>query len=184
MKTPEKYGIGYKLFEMNSEGKLFPLFIGKSEETKIQEWIPAMYKPTKGFAKRGGWHIGMDVPDAPWLRGYDGSDLGPYKSRFSQGKRVWCEVFYDMTNDYRTEVAKLPKKCFEDKIPDNGFYWFKEGSRGTWVITSAIYVNKILTEEEVRCILKEKHYDPVITYDKYKKSFEKRKENLNAKMFI
>ena len=175
MKTPEKYGKGYKLFEMDKYGRLFPLFIGKSEETELHKWIPAKFKPTKGFAKRGGWHIGMDIPDAPWLRGYDGSELGPYKSRFSEGKRVWCEVFYDMTNDYRNEVSVLPKKCFENKIPYNGFYWFKEGSRGTWVITSAIYVNRILTETEVRDILNKKRYDPVKSYAPYRKMFEKRK---------
>lgn len=29
--------IGYKLFEMNSKGQLFPLFIGKNEETRMNE---------------------------------------------------------------------------------------------------------------------------------------------------
>lgn len=173
MNIPKKYGKGYKLFEMK-DNKLYPLFIGKNEETKIHEWIPAKYKPTKGFANRGGWHIGMDTPDAPWLRGYDGSNLGPYKSRFKNGKRVWCEVYYDMSNDYREEVKKLPKKCFEDKVPENGFYWFKEGNRGTWIITSSIYVNKILSDKEVNDILKNINYDPVVAYQPYKKTFEKR----------
>ena len=67
-----KTGYGYKLFEMDMDGKLYPLFIGKNKETKIGEWIPAENLPTKGFAERPGWHLGMDIPDAPWLRGYDG----------------------------------------------------------------------------------------------------------------
>jgi hypothetical protein len=130
MNTPKKYGKGYKLFEQRSDGKLFPLFIGKNEETIIGEWIPAeniTHHP--GFSSRPGWHCSMSTPDAPWLRGYDGSELGPYKSRFKNGKRVWCEVLYDMTNDYRTEALKQPKKCFVDRVPENGFYWFKESNR-------------------------------------------------------
>ena len=36
-----KTGYGYKLFEMDMDGKLYPLFIGKNKETKIGVWIPA-----------------------------------------------------------------------------------------------------------------------------------------------
>ena len=179
MKAPEKYGIGYKHFEAKEDGRLYPLFIGKNEETPVGKWIPAenvTYHP--GFSSRPGWHVGMDTPDAPWLRGYDGSDLGPYRSRFKNGKRVWCEVFYDMTNDYREEALKQPKKCFIDRLPENGFYWFKEGSRGTWVITSAIMVNRVLSDEEVRNILDNMGYDPVAAYAPYKAAFEKRNTNV------
>ena len=174
MKTPNKFGIGYKLFEMNEFGQLFPLFIGKNKETEVGKWIPAENIPTRGYSARPGWHCSMETPDAPWLRGFDGTDLGPYKSRFKNGKRVWCEVFYDMTNDYREEALKQPKKCFEDRLPENGFYWFKEGSRGTWVITSALMVNRILSDDEVKEILDKNGYDQVAAYAKYKKAFEKR----------
>ena len=54
MKTPKKYGIGFKLFEMNSSGQLFPLFIGKNKETPIGKWIPAENLPTKNFSERPG----------------------------------------------------------------------------------------------------------------------------------
>lgn len=171
----KKYGIGYKLFEMNEKGVLFPLFIGKNKESVMNEWIPAeniTHHP--GFADRPGWHCSQSTPDAPWLRGYDGSDLGPYRSRFRNGKRVWCEVLYDMTNDYREEALKQPKKCFMDKVPENGYYLFKEGSRGTWVITSAIMINRILTDKEVKEILDAQGYDMVSAYAPYKAAFEKR----------
>lgn len=69
----------------------------------------------------------------------------------------------------------LPGKYMKDKIPENGFYWFKEGSRGTWIITSAIKIVRILTEEERREILKEQGYDEIAAYSKYKVAFEKRK---------
>lgn len=174
MKEPKKYGKGYKLFEMNEHKQLFPLFIGKNKETVMGEWIPAENIPTKNYSLRPGWHCSMSTPDAPWLRGYDGSDLGPYKSRFKNGKRVWCEVLYDMTNDYREEALKQPKKCFVDRLPENGYYLFDEAARGTWVITSAIMVTRVLTDAEVKEILDAQGYDMVAEYAKYKVGFEKR----------
>ena len=36
-----KIKTGYKLFEMRDDGKLFPLFIGKKNETTMNEWVPA-----------------------------------------------------------------------------------------------------------------------------------------------
>ncbi len=104
--------IGYKLFEMNSKGQLFPLFIGKNEETRMNEWLHAEYIPTRGFATRGGWHVGL-VPDAPWLKSYDGTDVGFYKSqRWKHGKRVWCEVSLILIIIMMKKVMYLPKKCF------------------------------------------------------------------------
>ena len=170
----KKIKVGYKLFEMNKEGKLFPLFIGKNTETSIGEWVKAEYIPTKGFAARGGWHIGADIPDAPWLKGYDGSDLGVYKSRFSKGKRVWCEVEYNATIDYNNEAQNLPKKCFMDKVPENGFYFFREVGKGTWVITSEIRIVRILSEAERQEVMLNKGYNEKEAYKKYKETFEKR----------
>lgn len=169
--------IGYKLFEMNAEGKLFPLFIGKTKETKTDEWLKAEYIPTKGFAPRGGWHVG-EMPDAPWLKGYDGSDIGVYKSQRGKSfKRVWCEVEYNDTNNYNEVVSKLDKKCFDNKCPENGFYFFAECGKGTWVITSDIKINKILSEEERQAILKEMDHDEIEAYRPYKEAFEKREHN-------
>lgn len=178
MLEPRKYGKGFKLFEQKEDGRLYPLFIGKGKETPIGEWIPAENIPTRGYSERPGWHCSQSTPDAPWLRGYDGSDLGPYKSRFRNGKRVWCEVLYDTTNDYREEVLKQPKKCFENKLPENGYYLFNEVSRGTWVITSAIKVVRVLSDKEVDKILEEQNYDKIAAYAKYKLGFEKRMKSI------
>jgi len=166
--------VGYKLFEMNADGKLFPLFIGKNEETPMNEWVHAEFIPTKGFASRGGFHIGADVPDAPWLKAYDGSDTGFYRSRFSKGKRVWCEIEYNSNHDYNEEVAKLPKKCFVDKVPEDGFYFFREVGKGTWVITSDIKILRIIDESERQQIMANKGYNEVKAYAKYKATMEKR----------
>lgn len=168
-----KTRVGYKLFEEDKFGNLYPLFIGKNEVVPVNEWIHAEFILTKGFACRGGWHIG-DMPDAHWLKAYDGSDAGYYKPRWKNGRRVWCLVEYNATNDYNEEVSKLPKKCFVDKIPDNGFYFFREVGKGVWSITSDIKVIRKISEEERQKILNELNYDEIEAYYKYKKAFEKR----------
>lgn len=178
MNTPKMYGKGYKLFETPDGKTLYPLFIGKNKATAMNEWISAENIPTNGYSARPGWHCSDSIPDAPWLRGYDGSELGPYRSRFKNGKRVWCEVLYDMTNDYREEALKQPKKYFTDKIPEDGFYMFNESNRGTWVITSSLMVTKILSDAEVKDILDAQGYDMVAAYAPYKAAFEKRMETL------
>lgn len=165
---------GWKLFEENKDGQLFPLFIDKNTECLIGEWQKAKYEPTKGFAPRGGWHLGADVPDAPWLKGYDGSDTGCYKSRWKNGRRVWCEVEYNANHDYNEEVLALPKKCFADRCPDDGFYFFREVGKGVWIITSDVRIVRKISEEERQEIMKAKGYDEVEAYAKYKEAFEKR----------
>ena len=42
---------GFKLFEQRDDGKLFPLFIGKTKETPMNEWVVAdIVMEHKGFA--------------------------------------------------------------------------------------------------------------------------------------
>lgn len=163
---------GYKLFEMNSNGKLFPLFIGKTKETPMNEWIMAEiidYHPS--FAHRPGWHLGAMLPSAPWLLGADGT----YKSqRGKKFRRVWCKVEYVADIDYTEEVSKLPKKCFTDRLPDNGFYNFRESGNRLWVIADRIRVTHILTEEERQQILKEANYDEQETAKPYMEAMRKR----------
>ena len=162
--------IGYKLFEQDTEGKLFPLFIGKTKETEIGKWLKAEYIPTKNFACRGGWHIGT-IPSAPWLMSINGT----YKSQRSKyWKRVWCEVEYNTNHNYDNEVSFLPKKCFTDKCPEDGFYFFKEIGNRVWVITSDIKVNKILTEDERKQSLLNEGVDEAKECEPYKMAMEKR----------
>lgn len=161
--------LGYKLFEENSDGKLFPLFIGKNEETPMGEWIHAEFIPTKGFASRGGWHIG-EMPDAPWLKAADGS----YKSRWKTGRRVWCLIEYNATNDYNSYVENLPKKCITDGIPEDGFYFFREVGKGVWSITSDIKVIRKISEEERQQILENLGHNEAEAFAPYKRAMEKR----------
>ena len=165
---------GYKLFEQREDGKLFPLFIGKTKETPMNEWVMAeIVMEHKGFAHRPGWHIGAYLPSAPWLMGADGT----YKSqRGKRFKRVWCEVEYIANIDYTNEVQNLPKKCFIDKLPNNGYYEFKESGDRLWIIADRIKITKILSEDERQSILKEMNYDETKAFEPYKLRFENRKK--------
>lgn len=167
-----KINKGYKLFEQRDDGKLFPLFISKTKETPVNEWVPAeivMHHPQ--FAHRPGWHLGAILPSAPWLMSVDGT----YKSqRGKRFKRVWCEVEYVADIDYTEVVQTLPKKCFTDRLPDNGFYNFRESGNRLWVITDRIRITKILTETERKEIISAAHYDEAAEFEPYRKALEKR----------
>ena len=165
---------GYKLFEQREDGKLFPLFIGKTKETPMDEWVMAeIVMEHKGFAHRPGWHIGSKLPSAPWLMGADGTYRSQRGKRF---KRVWCEVEYIADVDYTEKVKLLPKKCFTDKLPNNGYYEFKESGDRLWIITDRIRITKILSENERQEILKEMNYNEEQAFAPYKAAFEKRKK--------
>lgn len=163
---------GYKLFEMRDDNKLFPLFISKTTETPMHEWVMAEiveYHPK--FAHRPGWHLGAVIPSAPWLM----SANGTYKSqRGKRFKRVWCEVEYVADIDYTSVVEKLPKKCFTDRLPDGGFYNFRESGNRLWVIADRIRVTRILTESERVKILNDMNYNEAEAFEPYRKAMEKR----------
>lgn len=163
---------GYKLFEMREDGKLFPLFIGKNTETPMNEWVMAeIVMEHKGFSHRPGWHLGAQLPSAPWLM----SANGTYKSqRGKRFRRVWCEVEYVADIDYTETVQSLPKKCFVDRLPDNGFYNFRESGDRLWVIADRIKVIRILEENERMEILTSMNYDENKAFEPYKKAMEKR----------
>lgn len=162
---------GYKLFEQSSKGELFPLFIDKRNAIPIGEWVDAEIHPTKGYSVRPGWHIG-DVCSAPWLMSADGT----YKSqRSKRWKRVWCEVEYIADNDYTDIVKTISEKCLKNKLPDNGFYFFKETGVGRiWIIADKMRINRIITEDERMSILNGIGYNEQIAFEPYRKSFEKR----------
>lgn len=73
----------YKLFTLKKDGKIYPLFINKKVETKMNTWLEAECFPTNGFAVRQGWHCCFK-PIAPHLK----------ENLASGQKRVWveCEV--------------------------------------------------------------------------------------------
>ena len=163
---------GWKLFEMNADGKLYPLFIGKTKETPIGEWVYGEIIPTSKFSVRPGWHLNCELPSAVHLMSADGT----YKSqRGKKFKRVWCEVEYVADIDYTEMVERLPKKCFTDRLPDGGFYKFREQGNRLWIIADRIRVVRIIDESERMSILKKANYDEEFAFTPYKMALEKRK---------
>lgn len=163
---------GWKLFEMRDDGRLFPLFIGKATETPMNEWVMAeIIEHHPNFAHRPGWHLGALIPSAPWLMGADGT----YKSqRGKRFRRVWCEVEYVADVDYTNVVEQLPKKCFVDRLPDNGFYNFRESGNRLWIIADRIKITRILSEEERQQILSDMNYDEQAAFEPYRQAMAKR----------
>ena len=89
---------------------------------------------------------------------------------------MWCEVEYAADVDYTNEVQNLPKKCFIDQLPDNGYYEFKESGDRLWIIADRIKITRILSENERQNILKEMNYNETEAFEPYKTRFEKRKK--------
>lgn len=162
---------GYKLFEQDSEGNLYALFIDKKTNMPVGEWLKAGNFPTKGFAARPGYHIGQ-ICSAPWLM----SANGTYKSQRSKyWRRVWAEVEYVADVDYTSIVETLPKKCFVDKLPENGYYKFREtGCNRIWIIADQMRITRILSEEERQKILNEANYDEMEAFEPYRQAMAKR----------
>ncbi len=146
---PKKTIKAYKLFRTlaTRPGEIFPLFIGKTKPTPVGEWVPAEFLPTKGYAKRPGWHTGI-LPYAPHLMKKDGS---------MPKDRVWAEVELPADVDWQSVADQSKTKDIRDKIPEGGYYRFRTNKMqgGFWNIGGALKVNRILSDNEVTAILKE-----------------------------
>lgn len=166
-----KTNIGFKLFEQDTFGNLYPLFIDKNTVQPMNEWIMAECYPTKGFSLRCGWHLGKDIPAAPWLLNAEGKYVGRRKG----WKRVWAEVEYCADIDYTEEVQLLPGKCFKDHTPTNGFYFFRETGAGRiWIIADRIKILRVLTEDERQQILNDLGYNEMEAFEPYRQAMMKR----------
>lgn len=155
----------YKLFRVRN-GKLYPLYIYANDETPIGEYVPARegirtdenHVKARKFgqlALRAGWHS-CELPyvDHIGVRQPDGS-LAKAKDT------VWCEIEISDSIDYTKSVEYrnkngivVPKKSCRKEIPYDGFYYYQTNPKAKvrWLISGAIKVNKILTDEEVRNI--------------------------------
>ena len=65
-----KTNYGWKLFERDPQGNLYPLFLDKDTAYPMNVWINAEIHYGKGFAPRPGIHCGI-IPAAPWLMSID-----------------------------------------------------------------------------------------------------------------
>lgn len=76
--------------------------------------------------------------------------------------------------DYTEEVLKFPKKCFTDRLPNMGFYKFRESGGRLWVIADRIRIIRVLSEEERQQILKDMNYDETAAFTPYRQAMAKR----------
>lgn len=81
----------YKLFRKRKNGTIGPLFINRRQVIPIGQWLKAEDHPTKGYARRPGWHAAR-TPHAPHLstKGrtwyeVEVKDAAPLKRPASQG---------------------------------------------------------------------------------------------------
>lgn len=58
--------IAYKLLRIRKDGSLGSLFINKQAKIPVHVWLQAEDHPTKGYARRFGWHATVK-PEAPHL---------------------------------------------------------------------------------------------------------------------
>ena len=49
--------IAYKLFRVRKDGSIGPLFINRKQRVPLDEWLQSEDHPTKGYARRPGWHV-------------------------------------------------------------------------------------------------------------------------------
>ncbi len=151
--NPKRTIKAYKLFrtKKNSPGDLFPLFIGKTKPTAVNQWIEAEFLPTKGFAARPGWHAGV-LPVAPHLRQSSTGKIAP--------DRVWAEVEIPADEDWQPMADESSTRDIRDRVPKDGHYRFKTNKMqgGAWIIGGAIKINKILSDAKVSLVLSEAGY--------------------------
>ena len=178
-KLPKKTIKGYKLFRINKNqiGKLYPLFVDANTSVPIGVWLDAKsgemtdngkVKSKLGeLAYRPGWHSG-DVPVATHI------GEGGTKPKFRPNNQVWAEVEIPDDFNWQDEAIKRGRKLKKDSkvtglkkgdidpksahitdaIPKDGHYRYKTNPNmtGNWIISGAIKVNRVLTDEEVEKI--------------------------------
>ena len=167
---PQKVAYCYKLFEQHPDGTLHALFAGASNATPIGEWqfaqgFPYSDSGVKGMnlRERYGWHLSAGLPSAPHLMSSKAFERGyPSKNAFGHpkgSKRVWVRMAYDASTDFNSLADSTKGGDIFGLIPFGGYYAFKENNQSEWVISSAVKIDKILTEDERQQILKDAGYD-------------------------
>lgn len=147
---------GYKLFRIDKNGDLHPMYVLAKETIPMNEWVYAQDdapRDENGKVKgkmrlhyRPGFHIAGSKPEAPQITNQNGC--------------VWCLVEYDATNCYDDEARKngmnAKGKCIAIKaelnhLPKDGYYHFRTSHKQNepWIICDKIRVIKILSDTDV-----------------------------------
>lgn len=80
----------FKLFKVRKDGSIGSLFIKTRDRLPLGRWMQAEDVPTKGYARRAGWHA-MAKPEAPHL---------------SPNGRRWYEVEIEDHVQYERPVSQ------------------------------------------------------------------------------
>ena len=158
--------IAYKLFRIDKEGRLHPMFVLANQTIPLGRWLDAKAGPKdkNGYVRskigpliyRPGWHL-SEMPYAPHLGVGWHDKVKPLKPDM-----VWTKCLIDDRKDFTKDVEKngwINGKFYRDKacmyrVPRGGFYWFntRKDVYGHWMITGRIKVLEILPDEEVERI--------------------------------
>jgi hypothetical protein len=167
--APKKTIKAYKLF-VTRNGKLYPLFVGADEPIPQGVWLdgtvgpegpptktgrPTVKAKLRGLGKYPGWHAG-ELPYAPQM-----GTQGPTGKQI-QGNRVFAEVEMMADVDYQPRVDANGGVRLRE-LPVDGAYRAKTSSfqEDPWVISGAMKINRVLSEDEVAQILRASGKRPV-----------------------
>jgi hypothetical protein len=162
----------YKLFRTKGN-KIYPLYVDANTPIPVGKWVEAEVGPMtdKGKVKsklgplafRPGFHSG----DMPMATHIGGLIKGSIKPAYRPDNQVWAEVLVPADVDWQEEANKRAQKTkdgkiisrtaqISDQIPTGGYYKYKTNSNmtGSWLISGAMKVLKILSDEEVEKINK------------------------------
>lgn len=142
---------------------------GESKTGRPQ--VKAGGKGTQGgsgqLAYRPGWHLG----EIPYALQFNRKDENGEKTLFPKDF-VWAEVEYAADNDYQEEAMREGVNSsgkFQHSlaglkhVPTDGFYRYRTNpnpATDPWIITGAIKVNRVLTNEEVDEIVRAAGREP------------------------
>lgn len=164
---PKKTVKAYKLFRTKGSN-IYPLFVNANDPIPVGKWIEAEVGPLVGakvkskigpLAFRPGWHSG-DMPIATHIGGKQPGTLK--KPNYRPDNQVWAEIEVPADVDWQEEANRRAQKTksgkiiprtahITDQVPKGGFYKYKTNSNmtGSWLISGAMKVNKILSDAEV-----------------------------------
>jgi len=171
---PKRTVKAYKLFRMKG-GKLYPLYVNANTPVPVNKWIEAEIGPitNKGKVKskigslafRPGWHSG-NMPIATHIGGKSGGSSQKAPD-YRPDDQVWAEIEVPADVDWQEEANRRAKKTksgkiiprtaqIDDQIPKGGYYEYKTNPNmtGSWLISGAMKVTKILSDKEVEDINK------------------------------
>lgn len=155
----------YKLFRVKN-GKLFPLYVEANKEIEIGKWLRAgcgdkvdsTHVKASGcggkLSLRPGYHS-TNIPFTDWI----GKKM-PDGTLAQRPDTVWCEC------EVKGEEIPCNSRNGYRELQRGKWYYFRTNSKqkDPWIISDWLKVVKILSNEEVGDICRNKGIQPQIIY--------------------